>query len=95
MDGGEPFSMTFVTADRKKGTGGEIIRVANWVKARSSTGDGISTNDKKKDVNKLILGKNPNHFKNKTRNIRNLRDHKMIRKVHIRLICEFNGKKVV
>lgn len=94
MDSGEPFSMTFVAADRRRGTGGDIVSVKNWVKV-SKTPDGVVPASKKKRIlSQIILAKNPNHYENKTRNIRNLRKLKQIRKVHIRLIVLFNGKKV-
>lgn len=94
MDSDEPFSMTFVTADRRRGTGGEIISVKNWVKASTPVEGVVNPSKKKRILSQLILAKNPNHYENKTRNIRNLRKLNEIRKVHIRLIISFNGKKV-
>lgn len=94
MDSGEPFSMTFITADRRRGTGGEIVSVKNWIKASTPVEGVVKTSKKKRLISQLILAKNPNHYENKTRNIRNLRKLKEIRKIHIRLIVKFNGKKV-
>jgi hypothetical protein len=91
LDAHAPFSMTYVTADKKRGTGGEIKKVDGWVKCNLG------------DMPEQILRKNrihfsevrdPKHGVHKTRNIMNpvTRD---IRKVHLRLIVEFNGKRVV
>ena len=32
IESGEPFSMEFVTADRRRDTDGRLINVENWVK---------------------------------------------------------------
>jgi hypothetical protein len=32
MDTGAAFTLQFITADRKRGTGGELIKVENWTK---------------------------------------------------------------
>lgn len=42
---------------------------------------------------KEVIRKNPNHFKNKTRNIR--LENGDIKKIHIKYIITFNGKKVI
>lgn len=84
-----PFACRFVTADRKRNTGGEIITVVNAVKCVG-----------KKDGEIVFLGRetaaprrNPNHYENATRNI--ALQNGAIRKMHIRLIIEFNGQKVI
>jgi hypothetical protein len=90
IDTGEPFSLTYVTADRNKGTGGQIKKVTNWVKCDLATvPEPILRRNKMFEASK-----NPNHQQHKTKNIMNpaTRD---IRKVHVRLITEFNGKRVV
>lgn len=91
IESGKPFDIVFVTADRKKGTGGEIKRYKNWVKCNlEAMPEPILRR------NKMEIGsyKMPQHQEHKTKNIMNpvTRD---IRKVHIRLITEFNGKRVV
>lgn len=91
LDSGQPFSMTFITADRRRGTGGEIIRVRNWAKCQQQT----ATPELSILPTSTGQGKKPNHYFNKTRNIFNLREPRTTRKVHIRLICEFNGKQVI
>jgi hypothetical protein len=84
-----PFSLRFVTADRKRDTGGEIIAVKNAVKCVG-----------KKNGEVVFLGKeitaprrNAHHWENSTRNI--ALENGGIRKIHIRLIIEFNGQKVI
>ena len=81
------FDIKFVTADMNRKTGGEIIEIKN---ARKCIGE----------RNKEIIygsgsrpSRKPDHYKNSTRNI--LCENGQIRKVHIRLIIEFNGKKVI
>lgn len=32
LDTGEPFDLVFVTADRNRGTGGDLIEVKQWIK---------------------------------------------------------------
>jgi hypothetical protein len=90
IDSGEPFSMTYITADRKKGTGGQIKACKNWVKCDLATmPEPILRRNKMYEV-----ARDPKHIEHRTKNIMNpaTRD---IRKVHIRLITEFNGKRVV
>ena len=93
MDSGEEFSISFITCDVRKGTGGELIHVEKAVKA-----NWLSPADLKKQAHlqpqSRILKKDPRHFENSTRNIR-LVSNSEIRKVHIRLIRKFNGKTVL
>jgi hypothetical protein len=92
INAGEIFDMVFCTADRRKGTGGEIIEVKAWMKV---SGEQIVTDGKirHKTINKLA--KNPNHYSNKTINIRDSRNPNRVRKVHVRLIGFYQGKRVV
>jgi hypothetical protein len=90
IDTGEPFNMTYVTADRKKGTGGQIRHCKNWVRCDLATmPEPVLRRNKVYEV-----ARDPRHQEHKTKNIMNpaTRD---IRKVHIRLITEFNGRRVV
>jgi len=93
MDTGKAFSMSYVTADRKRGTGGELKEVTNWAKF---TGDP----DDQRLPGQFIPNRNetrsPDHFKNRTVNIFNPNNrHAHIEKVHWRLILFFNGKRVI
>jgi len=86
------FQMRFVTANRKEGTGGEIIEIKDGHKIVGKR-DGEVVIDKRKvysDVPKL--SRDPHHWINSTRNI--ILPNGQIRKVHIRLIIEFNNQKV-
>jgi len=84
-------NMKFVTADRKRMTGGEIIELKG---ARKCVGkkNGKVIFDKRKATVDLTTSRDPRHYLNSTRNM--LLPNGRIRKVHIRLIIEFNGKTV-
>lgn len=93
LDGGEQFDMVFITADRRRGTGGKIKRVSNWVKIKG--GEPVSRLPGEFS-RKGGAKKNPQHLEHKTINIYNPvnpGDHAM--KVHWRLIIFFNGKLVL
>jgi hypothetical protein len=91
IDSGMPFTMTYITADRRKGTGGQLKQCTNWVRCDLATMPEVVL---RKNRIHYEMEKNPNHPDHKTKNIMNpaTRD---IRKVHIRLITEFQGKRVV
>ena len=83
------FQMKFVTANRDKNTGGEIIEIKDACKCiGKKAGKVIFDKRPAPDIN----SKNPNHWVNSTRNV--LLPNGLIRKIHIRLIIEFNGQKV-
>lgn len=93
MDSGQPFSIAFITASKKSGTGGE------WIEIAEATKSGWMTPADRKLQEKLQapsegLRKDPKHYENSTRNIRIVANND-IRKVHIRLIRRFNGKTVL
>lgn len=83
------FSVTVVTADVLKKTGGEIRTYTNCILAKYA-----------KHVPRALRGaptgdaKNPDHWKNSTRNIL-LLDTNEIRKIHIRLIIAFDNQTVI
>jgi hypothetical protein len=97
-----PFSITFITLDRKRKKGGEVIRIEKGIQSGSAQEVAqVTTSEKdnsleanKVEVN-LVHNKStrPNHYKHRTRNIF-ICGTSQIRKVHIRLITEFNSKKV-
>ncbi len=86
------FQLKFVTADRQRKTGGEIIEVPSARKCVGSRNDEVvfDTREKKTTVKEK---RDPHHWANATRNI--LLPNKQIRTIHIRLIIEFNHQKVV
>ncbi|MDP1624104.1 MAG: hypothetical protein Q8M08_17410 [Bacteroidales bacterium] len=95
LDGeGKPvnFHVKFVTADRIRRSGGEIIEIQSGRKCVGKrSGKTVFDSRKKADENPSI-SRQPNHWVNSTRNI--LLPNGGIRKVHIRLIIEFNNQKV-
>lgn len=89
-----PFDIAVRTLNRQSKTGGKlntykaVKRVAPLVAKENSTENII------KSLNlKPSFRKNPNHVKNRTRNIQLQNGQK--KKIHIRLIDSINGKKVV
>jgi hypothetical protein len=93
MDAGQPFSIAFVTADRRKNTGGE------WIEVEKAYKSGYVDPEARKQMQKLqpasdMIKRAPNHYENSTRNIV-IAANSDVRKVHIRLIRKFNGKTVV
>jgi hypothetical protein len=93
MDSGAPFDITYITMDRRRGTGGEIRRRINWAKVKGTPAETRLPGQ----FNKVAsVAKNPQHLDHKTMNIFNPadpRDH--IAKVHWRLITHFNGLRVI
>jgi len=87
------FQLKFVTANRSEKTGGEIIELKDACKCsvRTIKGKEIFATKKLFPVDDRIT-KDPNHWVNSTRNI--LLPNGQKRKLHIRLIIEFNNKKV-
>ena len=93
-DDGKPvkFHVKFVTADRMRRTGGEIIEIHSGRKCVGNrNGKTVFDTRLKADENPSI-SRQPNHWMNSTRNI--ILPNGGIRKVHIRLIIEFNNQKV-
>jgi hypothetical protein len=75
-----PFSLTWVSCNQQKNTGGEKISLTKAV----LEGSGKSKSAKR----------NPNHHENYTRNIRAF-DGDRIMKVHVLLITRFNDDKII
>ena len=93
-DDGKPvkFHVKFVTADRIRRTGGEIIEIQSGRKCVGNrNGKTVFDSRQKTDENPSI-SRQPNHWANSSRNI--ILPNGGIRKVHIRLIIEFNNQKV-
>lgn len=101
MRTGEPFDLVWVTADRQRRRGGEILTAegaCQVIKRKPGAGP-PETADRNPDSGPQSpkpqhpSPKNPNHYAHGTRNIR-LASGK-VRKVHIQLIDSINGMKVV
>lgn len=86
-------SISFVTADRKRGTGGELVTLKNVIQTGRTSKEG-KTSGSGESTTEDRPARNPNHWKNQTRNLRIAKSNQ-VRKVHIRLITEFNGQRVI
>jgi hypothetical protein len=92
-DSGEHFNAVFVTADRRRGTGGDLIEVKDWQKILADHPGQRVPGRRRAAIGSI---KAPNHWENKTINIHNP-NNKLQHPIsmHIRLIQFFNGKRVV
>lgn len=86
-----PFSITFCTYSRFKNTGGDRISIDEAVKVVGKRKDKTIIDNR--NSGPKAISKNPNHYKNHSRNIM-IVSSKQIRKIHIRLIEKFNGLQV-
>ena len=86
MDAGEPFSLTAICCDARRGTGGELLVVE---KAYKSGWKSPSERKQGTPLEAVKLRKLPHHYENSTRNI--LLPSGEVRKIHIRLIRKFNN----
>lgn len=91
-----PFSIAARTWQRFSSTGGKMKR---WAKAKlvmKEENPNVNSVEslRIKPKRRTVLKKNPDHFANKTRNIKVLPEGK-IKKINIRCIVEFNGLKVI
>jgi hypothetical protein len=92
IDSPETFSITVITANKQRGTGGEILELKNVRGHRSKTrreAEALSRAQKEEKKFK----RNPHHYDNSTRNV--LLQNGDIITIHIRLIRVFNGKTVL
>lgn len=89
MDTGNPFSIAFVTADKKKHKGGEWVEINEAVKHEFLTRHELNLQKQFAPATEMVH-KNPNHYQNSTRNLRIIKNAEL-RKTHIRLITMFNG----
>jgi hypothetical protein len=87
------FQLKFVTANRTTGEGGEIIELKDARKCPVRSKKGNEIFPQRKNFPHLDhTAKDPHHWNNSTRNI--LLPNGQKRKLHIRLIIEFDNKKV-
>jgi hypothetical protein len=91
METGEIFSISFVTHDKIRKTGGQLITLekARKVGFKGEKAERFTQN--KKGVK--VLRKNPHHFSHFTKNIQDMKTRKVI-KIHCRLIVSFNGERM-
>ncbi len=86
-----PFNITFVTCDQERKKGGEIIKLDNVILSFNENHlEKLGYNAPAKNTTEF--SKSPRHYEHATRNL--LLQNGLKKKVHIRLILEFNGQKV-
>jgi hypothetical protein len=91
FESGQTFSLRWVQADRKRGTGGKISFEETVQKCDiSQMADSIL----KKNNIKPDTKRDPSHYDHKTRNIYIPHD-RSIKKVHIMLMLEINEKTIL
>jgi|GEM_PF-1753720 len=90
-EGEERFSIRFVTADRRRKTGGkvEVWHDCQLSRRRREVGQRPAPAPATDSPSRM-----PSHYENATRNIVQ-RDSSQVRKIHIWLMLEFNGQTVV
>lgn len=93
MDAGENFSIGFRTFNKHEKTGGEFIFIPDAVKHNHLTAAERKSGSNVVSVSKVV-SRNPNHYENSTRNIRVIANGRII-KIHLRLVTDFNNKKVL
>lgn len=93
----KPFSISYRTLNRNSKTGGKLVEID---RAKLCMREEFQNHSPSTELlryakpQKPKLKKNPNHWDNKTRNIKTIPEGK-IRKIHINHIISFNSKKVV
>lgn len=91
-----PFSISVRTFQRFSKTGGALKkwdRAKLVMKEENPNADSVLSL-RVKPKRRTLFKKNPDHYENKTRNIRIIPQGD-IKKINIRLIISFNGKKVI
>lgn len=92
MDTGNKFGFSFITCNIKEDTGGELIEVEQAHKHNWISPEDYKKQQRRQPSSKMIK-RDPRHYDNSTRNI--ILPGGEVRKVHIRLIRTFNGKRVL
>ncbi len=92
MDGANEFSIGFRTYNDRQQTGGEFIEIKRAAKHLSFKMP--SNGSEPAASNHPGSKKNPNHFENATRNIKNIQTGDIL-KLHLDLIVFFNNKQVI
>lgn len=90
------FDISYRTFNKNSKTGGKLkyhVDAKLVMKEKPSEKAAFYALLKKPSRKKEVFRKNPNHFSNKTRNIR--LENGDITKIHIKYIITFNGKKVI
>jgi hypothetical protein len=93
MDAGKSFSIGIRTYDHKKGSGGQYIFIDKACKHNYHL-PSEKLAESKKEERRSLVQRNPKHYENSTRNIKVLANGNLL-KIHLRLIVDFNGSKVL
>jgi hypothetical protein len=93
----EPFSLRYVKLNETKGTGGELVSISSQLlSGKGQPEEAPTIGPMPADLEELEawVKRNPNHYENMTRNlVSTVNGH--YTKLHIYLITEFEGKKVI
>ena len=90
------FDISYRTFNKNSKTGGKMKHLENAKLVMQEKGldkDSVQALKFKPSEKREVTRKNPNHFTNKTRNIR--LENGDITKINIKFIAAFNGKKVI
>lgn len=87
----KPFSISFVTCDVGRKKGGDVIKLDNVILSfNENKAESLGFDSPETPV--TMFSKKPNHYEHASRNVILPNGHR--KKFHIRLLLEFNGKKV-
>lgn len=93
----EPFALRYMKLNEQKGTGGEIVAISQQLLSGKGPGQQLASPPSplpEGEREEAPATRNPNHYENMTRNlVSQVNGH--YTKVHIYLILEFEGKKVI
>lgn len=92
MDTPAEFSLLVITANKQSSEGGEELFIPRAWKHTSATRKEQQALDAAQKQ-EAVFRRNPNHYDNSTRNLK--LPNGEIRKIHIRLVRQFNGKTVL
>ena len=93
----EPFDLRYVKLNEQKGTGGEVVALSQQLLSGKGAGQQLAPAPPAAPAEELAQPagrRDPQHHVNMTRNLRSVVNG-YYTKVHIYLITEFNGKKVI
>lgn len=101
METGFPFSISFVSYDKQRKKGGEIRKYKEVVLNAPPKDKTLKKDISRQTIEKKVragVSRNPHHFENSTRTFRicvNGCKTATVKKFHIFLILDFNGKKLI
>jgi hypothetical protein len=89
------FSVTAISYDEQRGTGGEILEYKNVClnDAKINFKHVVPVEYRREQPIRITQNRNPHHRENKTKNVRLANGQ--IRKIHLRFITHFNGVNVI